>query len=225
MKKFLVGAAIGTAGLVALTGATFAQTAGETPGSGVRDRVAEILGIAPDDLQDAVQQARGEQRAVQLAERLAGAVADGVITQDEANAISAWFDSMPEALDGVAGHGGRGGVGHFVGAAASEEQIAALVDRLVAAEKITEAEAAAVSDWLVGAPTEALAKLAPERGDGGQGRRGGHGRGFSGRMFGEGPGGRMFEGRFQLRPYAPPTDSYETSGVGTAASVAVGDLV
>ena len=55
-KKILVGAAIGTAGLVALTGATFAHSEGDAPGAGVRDRVAEILNIAPAELQDAVQQ-------------------------------------------------------------------------------------------------------------------------------------------------------------------------
>lgn len=219
MKKILIGAAVGTAGLVALTGATFAQTEGETPGNGVRERVAEILGIAPDELQDAVQQARGEQRDEQLAERLAVAVEEGVISQNEADAIAGWLDSMPEALEGVAG---RGGVGHFAGAAASEEQIAALVDRLVESEKITEVEAVAVSEWLADAPTESLAKLGPDRGEGH--RRGGHGRGFSGRMFGEGPGGRLFEGRFQIRPYVPPVDADETSGPGTATAIAVGDL-
>ena len=226
MKKILIGAAVGTAGLVALTGATFAQTEGDAPGNGVRERVAEILGIGPDELQDAVQQARGEQRDERLAERLASAVEEGVISQDEADAISAWLDSMPEALEGVAGHRGSGGVvGHLVGAVKSEEQIAALVDRLVEAEKITDVEAAAVSEWLAVAPTEALAKLGPDRGDRGEGhRRGDHGRGFSGRMFGEGPEGRLFEGRFQIRPYVPPVDADETSGPGTATAIAVGDL-
>ncbi|MDA1296975.1 MAG: hypothetical protein O3B04_03100 [Chloroflexi bacterium] len=232
MKKILIGAAVGTAGLLALTGATFAHTDGETPGSGVRDRVAEILGIAPDELQDAVRQARDEQRDEQMAERLASAVEGGVISQLEADAVTAWLDAMPEALDGVAGYGRGNGVGHIAGAAASEEQIAALVDRLVEAEKITEAEGSAVTAWLGDAPSEALSKLRPDHGERGErGERGhgpsgdrGHGRGFSGRMFGEGPGGGLFEGRFQIRPYVPSVDADDAGGAGTSTSAALGDL-
>lgn len=217
-KKILVGAAIGTTGLVALTGATFAQTEGETPGSGVRDRVAEILGIAPEELQDAVQQAREEHRDEQLAERLASEVEEGVITQAEADEILAWIDAMPEALDGAMGYGKRHGFGHVVGVAGSEERIAALVERLVDAEKITEDEAAVVTEWLGDAPTEALSKLGQHDGEG-EGRRG---HGFRGRMFGEGPDGRLFEGRFQIRPYSPPTDLDDGEESSTATSVAVG---
>jgi hypothetical protein len=222
MKKILVGAAVGTAGLVALTGATFAQTEGETPAGGVRDRVAEILGIAPEELQDAVQQARGEHREEQIAERLANAVENGVITQEEADSISTWLDAKPEVLDGVGigGKSGNGGLGHLIGAADSEEKIAALIDRLIEAEKITEDDAVVIKAWLADAPTEALSKL-------GQGEPGdrGHRRGFSGRMFGEGPGGRLFEGRFQIRPYVPPVDVEETEGTSTATSVLTSDVI
>lgn len=223
MKKILVGAAVGTAGLVALTGATFAQSEGEGPGGGVRERVAEILGIAPEELQDAVKQARDEQRDEQIAERLASAVGNGIITKDEADDISAWLDSMPEAIDGVGGRRGHGVLGHFVTATASEEQIAALIERLVASEKITEAEAVEVGDWLGSAPTDALAKLGS--GDGDHGDHGRRGRGFNGRMFGEGPDGRLFEGRFQIRPYIPPVEVDETEGLNTSSPVAVGELI
>ncbi len=218
-KKIFVGAAIGTAGLVALTGATFAQTEGETPGTGVRDRVAEILGIAPEELQDAVQQARGEHRDEQLADRLASAVEEGVITQAEADEVTSWLEAMPEALDGAMGYGGRHGLGHVVRVADSDEQIAALVERLVEAEKITEADAATVTDWFGDAPTEVLSKLA-ENHEGGDGRRG---RGFSGRMFGEGPEGRPFEGRFQIRPYAPPAGLDDLEESNAVTSIAVGE--
>ncbi len=215
MKKLIVGAAVGTAGLVALTGATYAQTEGETPGSGIRDRVAEILGIAPEELQDAVQQAREEHREEKLAERLANAVEEGVITQDEADEITAWLDAMPEALEGVQAYGKRGGFGNLVKAAASDERIAALVERLVEAEKITEDDVATVTEWLGDAPTEAFEKLHEH---GGEGDR--RGRGFRGRMFGEGPGGRLFEGRFQIRPYSPPADLDDSE---TAAPVVLGE--
>ncbi len=218
MKKFLVGAAVGTAGLVALTGATFAQTEGDSPGTGVRERVAEILGVAPEELQDAVQQARGEHQDEQIAERLASAVEEGVITQDEADAISGWLDSMPDALEGLAGHGRQRGFGNVIGAADSEERIAALVERLVEAGKITQEDVAAVTEWFGDAPTEVLSKLGRHDGDRA------HGRGFRGRMFGEGPGGRLFEGRFQIRPYVPPVDADSAEESSAVSSVAVGEV-
>lgn len=215
MKKVLVGAAIGTAGLVALTGATFAQTEGDSSANGIRERVAEILGIAPEDLQEAFEQAREEQREERLAERLANAVEEGIITQEEADAITTWLDAMPESLDDFAGYGKHGNLGHFVGAVSSEERIAALVERLVAAGKITEDEAEGVTAWLEAAPVEVLAKL-------GQGNDGHpHRRGFHGRMFGHGPGGRLFEGRFHIRPYTPSDEADETGTESSNSNAAV----
>jgi hypothetical protein len=221
MKKILVGAAVGTAGLLALTGATFAQTGNQAPGDGIKDRVAEILGIAPEDLQDAVQQAREEQRDEQIAERLATAVENEVITQEEADAVQAWLDSMPEALEGVGGNKGLGVLVQAAKASGSDERIAALVARMVAAEKITEEETAGVTAWLNNAPVEVLEKIGPVlNGDRRQGHH--HRRGFQGRMFGGGPGGRLFEGRFQIRPYTPPVDGGEASDSVTVTSVAIG---
>ncbi len=212
MKKILVGAAAGTAGLVALTGATFAHSGGEGPDGSVRERVAEILGIEPEELQDAVQQARQEHRDEHIAERLANAIEEGIITQEEADEIQAWFDSMPEVLEGV---GGRGGVGNFVKATSSDERIAAIVERLLNAEKITEEDVEPVTDWMTSAPTEALQKLGQGGDDGDRPRRG-----FRGQFRGEGPNGGLFEGRFQLRPYAPPAD--DAGETEDASTVSVG---
>lgn len=214
-KKLFVGAAVGTAGLVALTGATFAHSDNDNPGHSVKDRVAEILGIEPEELQDAFQQAREEHRDEHIAERLANAVEEGIITQEEADSIQAWLDSMPEVLEGV---GGPKTLGYFVKATASDERIEAIVERLLNAEKITEEDVEHVTGWLSSAPTEALQKLA--QGDDSDRPR----RGFRGQFRGEGPGGRLFEGRFQLRPYVPPVDdadSGESDGSATAVSVAI----
>ncbi len=217
-KKFFVGAAVGTAGLVALTGATFAHGGNGEGASDVKDRVAEILGIAPEDLQDAFEQAREEHRDEQIAERLASAVEEGVITQEEADSIIAWLDSKPEVLDGMTGRGHRGGIGNFVKATADEESIAQLVDRLVEAEKIGEEDAGTVTDWLSSAPTDALQKLGEPGDDKGRENR----RSFRGRMFGEGPDGRLFEGRFQIQPYSPSGDSGDTGEIESGTAVSVG---
>jgi hypothetical protein len=237
-KKILMGAAIGTAGLVALTGATFADTGSQAAsrGGGIKDRVAEILGIAPETLQSAFQQAREEHQDEVIADRLANAVEEGKITQEEADAILSWLDAKPEVLDGLRGFGKRSNIGMLVGAAMSPEQMPAKLDQLVEAGVISEGDAQVVKDWIAGAPVDALAKLGPQDGDrpGHDGQddvdddRGheGHHRGFNGRMFGEGPGGRMFEGRFHIRPYAPqvgPDDS--GTGANTATPVVAGDPV
>lgn len=216
MKKILVGAAAGTAGLVALTGATFAQTQGESdnPVTSVRERVAEILGIEPEELQDAFEQAREEYRDDKIAERLANAVEEGIITQEEADEVMAWLDAMPEVLEGVGGHKT---LGYFVKATASDERIEAIVERLLNAEKITEDDVEPVTDWLSSAPTEALQKLAQGGDDGDRPRRGIHGR-----IQGEGPGGRLFEGRFQLRPYTPPADDAGAGDSDVVAPVSLG---
>ena len=234
-KKILMGAAIGTAGLVALTGATFADSSGQAAshGGGMKERVAEILGIAPETLQSAFQQAREEHQDEVIADRLANAVEEGKITRDEADAIIAWLDAKPEVLDGLRGFGKRTDIGMLVGAAQSPERVSAKIDRLVEAGVISEADAQEVTDWLAAAPVDALAKLGPQGGDrpdrddyeDGDHDRSRH-RGFNGRMFGEGPGGRMFEGRFHIHPYAPqiaPDDS--GTGVNTATSVFAGDPV
>ena len=233
-KKILMGAAIGTAGLVALTGATFADTSGQstTHGNGIKDRVAEILGIAPETLQSAFQQAREEHQDEVLAERLAQAVEDGKITREEADAILSWIDAKPEVLDGLRGFGKRADIGMLIGAAKSPERMSAKLDRLVEAGVVSEADAQEIKDWIARAPVGALEKLGPkdgdrpgherhEDGDEGEGRR--HGRGFSGWMLGEGPGGRLFEGRFHIRPYAPQAPS--DAGTNTATSVFAGDPV
>jgi hypothetical protein len=234
-KKILMGAAIGTAGLVALTGATFADSSGQstTQSGGIKDRVAEILGIAPEDLQSAFQQAREEHRDEAIADRLTQAVEDGKITQDEADAIIAWLDAKPEVMEGLRGFGKRADMGMLFGAAKAPERVSAKIDQLVEAGVITEDDGQVVKDWFASAPVDALSKLGTQHGE-----RHGHDeqededhgrsdrRGFNGRMFGEGPGGRMFEGRFHIRPYAPPASPGDTgTGTNTTTSVAVGDPV
>lgn len=192
-KKLFTSAAIGTAGLVALTGAAFAQTDGVDTSETVKDRVAEILGVSGDELDDAFDQARAEHRADRLSERLAEAVEEGVITQQDADTVTAWFEARPEFLDDLEGRGHMG-----LRPTGDPERYEAALDRLLEDEAITEVEAQEFRDWAESAPTETLELIKPVR-DGDRGMRG--------HMRGEGPGGRMFEGRFEIRPYSPPADN------------------
>lgn len=220
-KRFLVGAAVGSAGLVALTGAAMAQSTDDagTTGNSVWDRVAEILGVEPDDLETAVEQARAEEREEKLAEKLAGAVEEGVITQEEADAVTAWFEARPAFLDEI---GGIGAHGHFgLRLLCGANGMNAVVERLIANGAITEEQAQELRDWVAARPAEVLEKLLPEIRIGG-----GHHRGIHGRMLGRGPGGGLFEGRFHILPYTPPADDggesddsgTESSGVAVTAA-------
>ena len=214
-KKLLTGAVVGSAGLIALTGAALAQSDEDTPGSSIRDRVAEILGISSDELQDAVQQAREEFRDEQLAERLAQAVEDGTITQEESDAIASWYDAKPEVLDEIAGAGK--GFGFCMQLAGNEERLEARLTELVEDGTITEAGAQEVRDWVAAAPVDALEKLPGAGSYYGMG----HG-GFHGRIFGRGPGGGLFQGRFQIVPYESSSDSGDE--VSTSSATSVGDV-
>lgn len=86
----------------------------------VLTKVAAILNIPEQKLQDAFQQASQELRAQKFDNALANAVKNGKITQDEADQIKAWCGQRPAALDklapgkGLVGPGcgrfGRGGM-------------------------------------------------------------------------------------------------------------------
>ena len=215
-KRFIVGAAVGTAGLFALTGASMAATSAHPGGeaSGIKDRVAEILGIAPEELQDAVQQARSEAKQEKLEERLAQAVADEVITQEEADAVLDWYAGKPEALQELS-HREHHELRRAVKSDSLEEVLAELVEE----EVLTQDESDEIAAWITDRPSDILEEIKPERPD-----RGRHFRGFKGRMFDEGPGDRMFEGRFQLRPYGELDDDVEESDEAESTAVAVGNV-
>ncbi|MDP6823039.1 MAG: hypothetical protein QF554_07075 [Dehalococcoidia bacterium] len=204
-------------GVVSLAGAGLASA--HSPGDGetrdeITNRVAEILGIDATELGDAMEQAREEHRTAEMDARLDQAVADGVITQEEADEIRTWLDSRPEVLEELEGAGGHHGPRHGAGGAALEERLAALVED----GTITQAEADEVLAWQESRP-EAMSELRPDKGerDNGKGRRGrghhmgqrGPGRGFEQRINpgGDGEIGRFGGFRFQLPPgFEAPED-------------------
>ena len=74
-------------------------------------KVADKLGLDTDTVATAMKEARQEMMDEALAERLQEAVDEGRITQEQADQISEWMKSRPEALDelGGFGPGGEGG--------------------------------------------------------------------------------------------------------------------
>ena len=69
-------------------------------------RVAEILGLDQDDVEAAMTQAKEELRDEAIQGKLDAMVANGQMTQEQADEYKAWLDSRPEALDGKGWFGG-----------------------------------------------------------------------------------------------------------------------
>ena len=109
------------------------------------DRVAEILGIAPEDVSSAISQARDETRTAHFASKLDEAVEAGVITQEEADAITEWFAGKPDALKAIGRHGLR--------TAVKADEVDAFLAGLVEQGLITQDEAGEISAWLVDRPS------------------------------------------------------------------------
>jgi len=68
----------------------------ETGENGLLGRVAEILGIDEEDLTAAFTQARQEMSEAAFIDRVNEAVAEGLITQEQADAITGWWQQRPD---------------------------------------------------------------------------------------------------------------------------------
>ena len=68
----------------------------EESGNTLLGRVAEILGIDEEDLTAAFTQARQEMSEAAFIDRVNEAVAEGLITQEQADAITGWWQQRPD---------------------------------------------------------------------------------------------------------------------------------
>ena len=99
-----------SAGVIALAvgiftaGVIAAQVADDSKVSDFSARVAQILGLDEQTVEDAINQANRELRQERAQEKLDALVASGDITQDEADEYMAWLESAPDG----AYHFGRG---------------------------------------------------------------------------------------------------------------------
>ena len=109
-KKMVVVAVIAAILLAAgIGGAVYAKTGGTATGNTVLNqaanvtssndtlmaRVAKILGIDQQKLQDAVKQARGDMQNEKLDKYLTNLVSQGKITQAQADKFTTWWTSKP----------------------------------------------------------------------------------------------------------------------------------
>ena len=85
----------------------------ETGRQSIFSRVASILGIEEQQVEDAFQQAAQEIQDERVQQKLAMLVERGVLTQEQADEYKAWLDAQPEGLSPRFGLQGRHGGGFY----------------------------------------------------------------------------------------------------------------
>lgn len=98
IHKFVLATVLVVVMLVASAPAIALAQEGELPErrGALIAQVAEILGIDQQELEDALQQAQMELREGNLDTRLQDLVADGTLTQEQANELESWLNSRPD---------------------------------------------------------------------------------------------------------------------------------
>ena len=116
-KRWIAAALVAGIVMIAVTGgAVLASGAGGgAPGEGILARVAAILGIEEQQVQDAFRQAAAELHDDRLQSKLDSLVESGRLTPEQAGEYLEWYKARPESdfggvpLPGLRGHGPFGG--------------------------------------------------------------------------------------------------------------------
>jgi len=132
---------------------------GPAMGGEMLEKVAAKLNIDKATLADAFKQVMLEEQQARQDDMFAKLVADGKLTQDQADAYKAWIDAKPADLPGFA----------FFGAARSTT----MLDKLLLDGKITQSQYDAYKAWVAQKPAvelpkperPAIQKLCPQRGN------------------------------------------------------------
>ena len=97
-KWRIVGLLVGVFSLVVVGGTALAQESddGSSPVQNLASRVAEILNLDEATVQDALDQARQDLATDVTAHRLDKLVENGVLTQEQADEYSDWFQARPD---------------------------------------------------------------------------------------------------------------------------------
>lgn len=150
MKKWrwLIGGA--AAALVLLTVAGGAIMAQESEGkqsrfSAFAERVASILGLEADDVEDAMEQAKEELADEAMDEKLTMMVEKGMFTQQQADDWKAWMEAKPEGFKLPYFALGRGG-----------EHLDAMLAAMVEKGALTQAQADEYKAWVESAPEDVI---------------------------------------------------------------------
>lgn len=172
-KSLIVLLSLGALALASVGGVMIAAADSKSGKEGIRERAAEILGVEPSELKNALSQARREAADARIEELIDSAVTDGDITENEATEIRNWLAERPEF---AATNGFRGKFGLMWLHLGANEKAEAILEKLVQAGKITEDEVTAYTEWLEERP-EAVDEILPAIDKGERGRFKRHGRG------------------------------------------------
>jgi hypothetical protein len=82
-----------------IAGVALAQDGSDSSGNTLLARVAAILGIDQTTVENAFAQAQKDMREEAMTNYLQEMVAEGKITQEEADQYQTWWDARPDALD------------------------------------------------------------------------------------------------------------------------------
>lgn len=177
-KSLIVLLSLGALALASVGGVMIATADSKSGKEGIRERAAEILGVEPSELKNALSQARREAVDARIEELIDSAVTDGDITESEATEIRDWLAERPEL---AATTGFRGKFGLMWLHLGASEKAEAILEKLVQAGKITEDEVSAYTEWLDVRP-EAVDEILPaiDKGERGRFKRYGPGKGKNG---------------------------------------------
>ncbi len=151
-RRWLIGgvAAAAVAVVVMLAAAGGAIMAQESEGkesrfSAFAERVASILGLEADDVEDAMEQAKQELAEEARDDKLAMMVEKGMFTQQQADDWKAWMEARPEGFKLPYFAPGRGG-----------EHLDAMLAAMVEKGALTQAQADEYKAWIESAPEDVI---------------------------------------------------------------------
>jgi hypothetical protein len=98
IKKIVFATVLVTTMLIASAPAIALAQEGQAPErqGAMMSQVAEILGVDQEDLENAFKQAQTEAREENLEARLQELIAEGTLTQEQANEFKAWMEAKPD---------------------------------------------------------------------------------------------------------------------------------
>lgn len=147
-RRWFIGGVVAALALLGLAGgAIMAQEATEKQSrfSAFAERVASILGLEADDVEDAMEQAKEELADEAMDEKLAAMVEKGAFTQQQADDWKAWMEAKPEGFDLPYFAPGRGG-----------ERLDAMLAAMVEKGALTQAQADEYKTWMESAPEDVI---------------------------------------------------------------------
>ena len=172
-KSLIVLLSLGVLALASVGGVMVATADSKSGKEGIRDRAAEILGVEPSELTDALSQARQEAADARIEALIESAVEEGDITESEATEVRNWLADRPEL---ASMNGFRAKFGLMWLHSEGNEKAKAILEKLVESGKITEDEQTAYAEWIEERP-DAVDQLLPAPGEGKRGRFKRHWRG------------------------------------------------